>query len=211
MNIPVINNKDLPCISCAATKQMRESEYCTKTIINYDNQFIPGCMVKLLELSQAKRNFLTCQTYNLGIYSVCNNCPLDCEKNKNQSSPIFKDIVNLLGNVIGLDESKKQVINITLKNLNKPEFKEIYSSLERISLSIRKVIDGKSGSTDITRKILEVESIKLKNAFDELINKGIISKEEARLLKNDVNSSKNMQHLQSLLQTIKNQHEKKKS
>lgn len=177
------------------------------SIIKTNGQFVPECFIKMKDLTQADRNYLICPTYNLGMYDVCSTCPLDCVKNPNQSqkSPIF-DIVNLLGAMFGVDPGKKKEIDGALSKLNQPEFKEIYTSLERASKVIKDVIESKSGAPDITRKVLEVEAVNLKKAFGNMIKDGKITEEEARLLSAEVHSSENMQKLKTILSTMKKQY-----
>jgi hypothetical protein len=210
MNLTVINNdsKELVCSNCISTKQMRESSYCTKTIILYEGQYIPGCMINLLKAEQRERNYLTCSTYNLGLYSVCEKCPLSCPQNKKNTNA-FTDIINFISNILGLEEGKKKEIFCALEKLNTPDFKEIYSSLEKSSYSIKNALDNKFNSPDIAKKVLEIEGIKLKNEFEKLIFNGKISKEEARMLKADINSSANIEKLKLLINSMKLTNDKK--
>jgi hypothetical protein len=209
--LPVVKDVHLPCNSCIATKQLRDSQYCTKTIINYKDQYIPECMINLLELSQADRNFYGCQTYNLGIYSVCESCPLECPKNDrlNKKSPLT-DIVNMISGMFGIDQDKKKEINEALVRLNQPEFKEIYNVLERSSTTIQAAMNGDKNSSDIAKKVLEAERDNLKSAFNDLIQAGKITEEEARLANAEINSSANMDKLKKLLADMKIQQSAKK-
>lgn len=130
---------------------------------------------------------------------ACPTCPAEFSK-----SPMA-DVINLFGGMLGLDANKKNEVNASFEKLNQPEFKEVYSSLERASNSIKDVMNGKSGSPDVARKVLEVEAANLKKAFNGLIEDGKISEEEARILKTEINSSANMQKLKSVLEVMKQQ------
>lgn len=136
---------------------------------------------------------------------TCPTCP------QKQKSPMF-DVVNLFGGLLGMDDNKKKEVDAAFDKLNQPEFKEVYSSLERASKSIKDVMGGTTGSPDVARKILEAETANLKKAFNGLIESGKITEEEARILKTDINSSANMQKLKSVIEIIKQQnHETKKT
>ncbi len=204
-SLPVVK-QELSCTSCVASKQMRESTHCTKFIVKQDASYIPECFINSKSVSQAERNYLMCPTYNLGMYDVCQTCPLECVKNPKQNvkSPLH-DIINLLGSMFGMDDAKKKEVDGAFERLNQPEFKEVYSSLERSSKSIKDVMNGRAGSSDIARKILEVESSNLKSAFSNLIKDGKITEEEARILNTEIHSSANMQKLKSVLNVMKQQ------
>lgn len=204
-SLPVIK-EEIACTTCVASKQMRESEYCTKAIVKQDASYIPECFLKIKDVSQAERNYLMCPTYNLGMYYVCESCALECVKNPKQQtkSPMY-DIINLIGNMFGMDDAKKKEVDNAFERLNQPDFKEVYSSLERSSKSIKDVMSGKTGSSDIARKILEVEALNLKKAFNNLIKDGKITEEEARIIHTEINSSANMQKLKSVLDIMKQQ------
>lgn len=143
---------------------------------------------------------------------MCKTCPLDCPKNENkkQKSPMY-DIINLLGGVLGIDDTKKKEVDAAFERLNQPEFKDVYSSLERASKSIRDVMSGQAGTSDIAKKILEVEAGKLKQTFGDMIKDGRITEEEARMFNAEINSSANMQKLKSVLEVMKAQNREKKA
>jgi len=129
---------------------------------------------------------------------ICPTCPSEIK------SPMA-DVVDLFSGLLGMDANKKREINSAFDQLNKPEFKEVYSSLERASRSIKDVMSGNLGSSDVARKVLELETVNLKKAFGGLIEEGKITEEEARILKTDINSSANMQKLKSVLEVMKQQ------
>lgn len=145
---------------------------------------------------------MNCPTYNLGMYDVCLTCELDCPQNTKSKSSIV-EIIGVIGGLLGLDNNKKKELSSTFNNLNKPEFKGIYSSLENASNSIKDVLSGKLGSSDIAKKVLEIETNNLKSEFSKLITNGQISKEEVENLKNNFNSTDNMMKLKSLLEGMK--------
>jgi len=128
----------------------------------------------------------------------CPTCP------ENPKSPV-DDVIGIFGSMLGLTDTKKKDINVAFEKLNKPEFREVYSSLERASGSIKNVMSGNSGAPDVARKVLETELSNLKTAFNNLIKDGKITEEEARLLKTDINSSANMEKLKTMLEIMKQQ------
>lgn len=194
----------LNCDKCVATQQMCASEHCTKTIVKHDSSFIPECFVRIKNISQEERNYLMCPTYNLGMYSVCQTCPLSCVKNPNkkEKSPM-SDIINLFGTMFGVDDKKKKDIDEAFEKLNQPDFQDIYSSIGRVSNSIKNIMNGNVGSADIAKKILEAEATNLKEGFNNLIKSGKITEEEAKILNTEINSEKNIQKLKSVLENIK--------
>lgn len=115
------------------------------------------------------------------------------------------DIVDMLGPLLGLDDNRRKNMTDAFDKLNQPEFKDVYSSLERASVSIKDVMSGKSGAPDVARKILEMETSNLKDSFNKLIKDGKITEEEARILKTDINSSDNIHKLKSMLEVMKQQ------
>jgi hypothetical protein len=127
----------------------------------------------------------------------CPTCP------SKQKSPMT-DIIDLFGGMLGLNAEKKNEVAVAFEKLNKPEFQEVYSSLERASVSIKNVMNG-NGAPDIAKKTLEVEAIGLKKAFADLIKDGKITEEEARNIKIEVNASENIQKLKSILDVMKQQ------
>ena len=132
---------------------------------------------------------------------ACPTCP------EVPKSPMA-DVINLFGGFLGMDETKKKEVDAAFDKLNKPEFKEVYSSLEMASKSIKDVMSGNSGAPDMARKVLEVEAANLKKAFNGLIEEGKITEEEARILKTDINSSANIQKLKSVLEVMKQQQQR---
>lgn len=140
----------------------------------------------------SKTNIISC--------IICPTCP-----SKQQFKSPISDVVNLFGGLLGIDDNKKREIDTAFDKLNQPEFKDVYSSLERASKSIKDVMSGDSGAPDIARKVLEVEAASLKKAFSGLIDDGKITEEEARLLKTEVHSTANMQKLKSMLDVMKRQ------
>jgi hypothetical protein len=135
---------------------------------------------------------------NITSDTVCPTCP------KQQKSPMA-DVIDLFGGILGVDASKKGEMNAAFDKLNTPEFKEVYSSLERASKSIKDVMNGSLGSSDIARKVLELEAANLKKAFSGLIEDGKITEDEARMLKTEINSTANMQKLKTVLEGMKQQ------
>lgn len=140
---------------------------------------------------------------NLSPDLICPTCP----SKKINKSPI-SDVVNLFGGLLGIDNSKKAEIDSAFEKLNEPEFKDVYSSLERASKSIKDVMNGNSGAPDVARKVLEIEATNLRNAFSGLVNDGKITEEEARIFKTEINSSANMQKLRSVLDVMKQQQQR---
>lgn len=203
IKLPVINNTKIPCTTCVSTIQMRESQYCTKTIIMYEGQYVPECMVNILELDQEQRNFLTCGTYNLGVYSVCKTCPLSCPQNSSKKSNQFNNIIDFISNLLGFDEQKKKEISKVLEQLNTSDFKEIYLSLDRASSSIKDVLGGKTNSSDMTKKILEYETNNIKKTFNTFIQNGKITEKDIEILKNNIDSEKNISKLKTLISSLK--------
>jgi hypothetical protein len=177
--------KSMPCTQCVATKQMRESPYCTKTIVEIDGQFIPECFVKLAKLDQPERNYLSCQTYNLGLYQVCKTCPLSCPKNPTQKSPL-EDLITLVAPLFGADKEKQEAVKQAVSKLNEPEFADIRNSLDAVSATIRNIVDGKPGAADVGKAKLEAESTKLKEKFDDLVKTGKITEAEANRIRSEI-------------------------
>ena len=136
------------------------------------------------------------------MYDVCLTCELECSKNNKSKSSIV-EIIGVIGGLLGLDSDKKKELGQAFNNLNKPEFKGIYSSLENASSSIKDVLSGKLGSSDIAKKVLEIETENLKSEFSKLITNGQITKEEVEVLKTNFNSTDNMMKLKSLLESVK--------
>lgn len=198
-------NEKINCNNCVSTKQMRESVHCTKTIIKQDSSFIPECFVRIKNISQEERNYLMCPTYNLGIYSACQTCPLPCPKNPNQKKSPIQDIINLIGSVFGINDAQKNGIASAFEKLNNPDFKEVYSSLERSSNAIKDIMNGKLGSSDVARKVLESETSNLKYSFENLVKDGKITDNEANAIKNSINSTENIQKLKFAIDTMKKQ------
>lgn len=201
MKLPVIN--ETTCDRCVATLQMRESSHCTKKIVNHNSSFAPECFVNTTNISQAERNFLMCPTYNLGMFFVCQTCPLDCQMNPNKLKSPFTDIINLLGGFLGIDDSKKKEVDNAFAKLNQPEFKDVYSSLERASNSIKDVMNGKLGSSDVAKKILESETNNLKKSFNDLIKTGKITEAEADTINREISSVANIEKLKSVVEVMK--------
>ena len=142
---------------------------------------------------------------NLLARTTCLTCP------SAPKSPMA-DVIELFGGLLGMDANKRKEVEGAFDKLKQPEFKEVYSSLERASTSIKNVMSGQSGAPDVARKVLETEAASLKSAFNGLIKDGKITEEEARILKTDINSSANMQKLKTVLEVMKQQQfgEKKK-
>lgn len=130
---------------------------------------------------------------------------ITCLTCKGRPKSSVSDVVDLFGGLLGIDDNKKKEIGAAFEKLNQPEFKEIYSSLEQASKSIKDVMSGNSGAPDIARKVLEFEAVKLKKAFGGLIDSGKITEEEARIFKTEIHSSTNMQKLKSVLEVMKRQ------
>lgn len=135
---------------------------------------------------------------------ICPTCP------SKQKSPMA-DVIELFGGILGMDANKKKEAEEAFDKLKQPEFREVYSSLERASTSIKNVMSGHAGAPDVARKVLEVEAVKLKSAFNVLIDEGKITEEEARILKTEINSSANLQKLKSVLESIKQQQRETKT
>jgi len=129
---------------------------------------------------------------------ACPTCP---SKPKQPMSDVF----DLFGGFLGLDAKKKNEISTAFDKLNQPEFKDVYSSLERASVSIKNVMNGNLGSSDVARKILEVEAANLKKSFGKLIEEGQITEEEARIFKTEIDSTANLQKLKSVMEVMKQQ------
>lgn len=162
---------------------MRESKYCTKSIVSVDGQMIPECFANLASLSQENRNYLTCQTYNLGLYNICKTCTLSCHQNSNNSNPIL-NILNLLG----LDEDRKSKVMLSLNQLKTSEFSDVISILEGL---------GKLTSLnnpDLAKAILHKDRDRLQKILDEAINSGKITKEQLNDVKNRLGDLKSMIH-----------------
>ncbi len=134
---------------------------------------------------------------------ACQTCP-------SKSKAPMADVVDLFGGMLGLDANKKNEIADAFDKLNQPEFKEVYGSLERSSKIIQDLMRPGNNSSDIARKVLEVEGIKLKEAFGNLIKNGKITEEEAKSAKAEINSSTNIEKLKSMLSTMKIQQNVKK-
>lgn len=132
-------------------------------------------------------------------------CPTCPSKPKSKTRAPMADIVDMLGPLLGLDDNRRKNMTDAFDKLNQPEFKDVYSSLERASVSIKDVMSGKSGAPDVARKILEMETSNLKDSFNKLIKDGKITEEEARILKTDINSSDNIHKLKSMLEVMKQQ------
>ncbi len=194
----------LACNNCIATNQMRSSRHCTKNVIRNDNSFVPECFINSKAVAQSERNYLMCPTYNLGMFEVCQTCPLDCIKNPNkQSNSSIADVLNMLGGLFNFDETKKQSISNTIDKLNTPDFKEIYTSLESVSDIVKEMLNGKNQSSDLTKKILESETNKIKNTVDKMVKGGKITSEEVELFKQEINTSMDIQKIKKMLNTIK--------
>lgn len=133
-----------------------------------------------------------------------------CPSKKHVKSPI-SDIMNMFGGLLGIDDKKKQEIDNAFNALDKPEFKNIYSSLERSSKSIKDVMSGEFGTPDIARKILETEAVTLKNAFDVLIKDGKITKDEVNTFKTEIHSDANFTKIKSVLETVRRQYAPEKN
>lgn len=142
----------------------------------------------------SKTNIISCV--------ACPTCP-------SKPKAPMADIVEMFAPLLGLNSDKKKEVSDAFDKLNQPEFKDIYSSLERASKSIKNVMNGDTGSSDVARKILEIETVNLKKSFNDLIRDGKISEEEVRVLKTEVNSSANMQKLRSVLENMKHETAKK--
>lgn len=194
--------KSLPCIQCVATKQMRESEYCTKTIVEYDGQFIPECFVKLAKLDQPDRNYLSCQTYSLGLYQVCKTCPLTCPKNTIQKSPL-EDLIALVAPLFGADKDKQQAVKDATAKINDPEFADVKKSLETVSTTIKNIMEGKPGASDIGKKQLEAEATKLKDKFEQMIKDGKISHTEANKIRSEIKNHDSIRMAKEMLDGLK--------
>lgn len=193
----------MDCNKCIATEQMRASHYCTKTVIKQDNSFVPECLLKARTAAKsAEYTYLMCPTYNLGLYEVCNTCPLDCIKNPNKSNSDIKNIISMLGNLFGFNNDRQHEITKAIEQLNQPEFNDIYKSIERSSKVVRDVMNGgKSG--DVNAAILKSEANYLKNALDILVKDGKITDDEVQLARTEIESLSNVQKLKTLLQTMK--------
>lgn len=203
----------MACTTCSATQQMKASNCCSSTIINFNGQLTPECFINMKDVPQEERNYLMCPTYNLGIYSVCDTCPLDCVKNPNKKrASSLNDVLGLLSGMFGIDENKKKQLNVAFDKLKQPEFKEVYTSLEQASWVIKDVMSGKLGSSDVARKVLSTEAVKLKESFGNLVKDGKITEEEARMFNAQINTEENLQKLKSILSVMKAQsHEQKKT
>lgn len=194
--------KTLPCTQCVATKQMRESEYCTKTIVEYDGQFIPNCFVKLTKLDQPERNHLSCQTYSLGLYQVCNTCPLTCPKNTIQKSPL-EDLIALVAPLFGADQDKQRAVKEAAAKINDPEFADIKNSLETVSTTIKSIMEGKPGASDIGKTKLEAEAAKLKEKFEGMVKDGKISEAEANKIRSEIKNHDSIKMAKEMLDGLK--------
>lgn len=210
-SLPVIP-EIIPCSTCVATKQMNQSKFCTKQIVQDEAQLIPECFANIKNISQAERNFLMCPTFNLGIYSACRECPLSCPQNINPSkNSSLNETLNFLANLLNLDTTKKKEITNSIEKLNKPEFKEIYGSLEIISKNLGSALNGEMNVSEISRKIIELETRNLKKSLEQLTNDGKISREEIQQYNEEINKSTNIKKLQSLIGDLKMNYASKKN
>lgn len=201
-NLLVIQNKIANCEKCVSTQQMKASPHCSLSIVNNDGHITPECFVNIKNISQAERNFLTCPTYNLGMYEYCKACPLECPQNfsLSKNSPFF-NIINQLAPLLGLTEDKKQKILFSLENLNNPDFKNIYSSL----IGFSKIMDDifKNKNIDLAKKSLELELGEIKDNLTDLISQGKITQKEVDLLNSQIKNNENFKEFGQILKTIK--------
>lgn len=187
----------LPCITCVATSQLRSSSHCSKTLTQLNGQTIPNCYVQIRTISQAERNFLTCPTYNLGMFEVCETCPLECKENKKKKSPL-EDLLKLVAPLFGLDKNKQDMFKDATDKLAGEEFNAVRNSLEVVSGTIKDLMDGKT--SDISKKKLEVEAERLKAHFDGLIKDGKISQQEVNKWRSEISGLESLKVVKSFLE-----------
>lgn len=189
----------IKCKECIATKQMKESQYCTEHVVLYDGQYIPECMIKLIKLDQSDRNFLTCQTYNLGMYKVCDSCNLLCPNNtKSKSSNNIKDLLNMIAPFIGITPDKlEEKFSEISKSLSSAEISPAISSLEKISDIVKKILSG--NVSDNLKKEISLEIEKMKKLMSEYMIENNISKEQLKNASNEINSMHSLLKIKELL------------
>lgn len=180
---------------------MRESSICTNSVVNLNGQWLPECMVRLINASQADRNFFNCQTYNLGIYDVCNKCQLECEKNKNFNNQSFNFIMKGLASLTGLNLEDKALESIN--SLDSEEFKPIKNVLDEFAILLKDLVDGRVNQPDLFKKKIEGQSDLLKEYLQNMLKQGHINSEDLKKAETEVMSMPNLVDLKNLVKNLK--------
>lgn len=120
-------NKKLQVInclnSCKMTRQVRESDHCTKRASIVDGKAFFGCSESLKAESKEVRQFLSCDLWNMGLTESCFTCELECINNKNdklkdtlaEKKKLDAVIEKLKPNMVLYGVSAKQVTDISSK------------------------------------------------------------------------------------------------
>ncbi len=100
---------------CKKTSQLKDSEFCTGFCTVEGGMVIYDCDIKIKNMHNDEKNFLSCGIWDMGVRDNCSICPLECKENKN---PIVQKTKNAMKNMSAILSSLSPIMSETGIDIN---------------------------------------------------------------------------------------------